>query len=335
LATPTDMETRACAGGPGLALNEFQHSLVIDRIYRKEPPAWRPRPLDRRFRVLSWNIERGADPAALADTIRELQPDIACLQEVDWGNVRTRSCDVLQELAERIGMLGLFGIEFLELSSPQRPRWLAGGGATGNALFCRAEPAASVRIELALPFDWARDADNPALPARLRRQLQREPRLGRRFGIAAEFAVGARRLAVCSVHFEDKFGGVSARFRQFEAAAVAIAAQAGPEGAAIIAGDFNTLDCLLTRLRTGDGRGAALGRPLAVSEAAWWKRTLMPRTGFSDPFEADAWTFRVPFLFRAKLDWIAMRNGTTRQHRVGPFSGSDHRLIWADIEISD
>jgi endonuclease/exonuclease/phosphatase family metal-dependent hydrolase len=327
---------RVHAGGPTPGLNEFQRSLDLDRVYRKEPATWTPRnAVGTRFRVLSWNIERGYDPSSLVDTIQALHPDIACLQEVDWGNERTGSRDVLQALADRTGMLGLFGIEFLEMASPERSRRLAGGGATGNALLCRVEPGASFRIELTTPFDWGRDVDNRALPARVRGQLRRESRMGRRFGLAAEFAAGGRRLIVCSVHFEDKFGGVSGRFRQFQSAAKAIAAHAGSAAAtAIIAGDFNTFDSRLARLRTGDTRATALGRPGGISEAEWWKRVLLPPTGFSDPFDSGAWTFRVPLLFRGKLDWIAIRNGAARGHGIGPFSSSDHRPVWADIEIT-
>jgi endonuclease/exonuclease/phosphatase family metal-dependent hydrolase len=61
----------------------------------------------------------------------------------------------------------------------------------------------------------------------------------------------------------------------------------------------------------------------------------LPPTGFADPFNADDWTFRVPLLFRGKLDWIVIRGGAARGHGIGPFAGSDHRPIWADIEIAD
>lgn len=321
--------------GPASALNEFQRSLEFGCIYRKEPKGWIPRDgIAACFRILSWNIERGYDPAQLAETIRKLQPDIACLQEVDWGNERTGRRDVLQELADQTGMLGLFGIEFLELASSARTRRLAGGGATGNALLCRVEPNAIFRLGLTTPFDWAHDADNSALPARVRRRLRRERRIGQRFGVGAEFAVGSRKLIACSVHFEDKFGGVSARLGQFRSAADAIGAREGADKAmAIIAGDFNTFDSRLARLRSGDTSATALGRPPHVSEAEWWKRRLLPPTGFCDPFDSGAWTFCVPPLFRAKLDWIAIRNGVAYGRGVGAFSSSDHRPIWADMAI--
>lgn len=315
-------------------LTEFQGALELGRIYRKAPRqvascvnAKSP------LRILSWNIGRGYDPERIADTIRALRPDTVCLQEVDWNNKRTGSRDVLQILAERTGMLGLFGIEFLELRAPGRTRRLAGGGVTGNALLCRVEPTASFRLDLPSAFGWQHDADNIQLPQRLRRWLRCERRIGRRFGIAAEFSFGGSRLIICSVHFEDKFGGVSCRFQQYQSVIEAIDARGRNAAATIIvAGDFNTFDSRLARLITPDIDATALGRPRGVTESEWWKRSLLPPTGFADPFAADVWTFQIPFLFRAKLDWITVKNGTVRNCGIGPFSSSDHRPIWVDIE---
>lgn len=315
------------------ALTAFQRSLEIGRVYAKRPhqtltgidPA---RPL----RILAWNLGRGFAPERIADTIAELRPDIACLQEVDWNNQRTGSRDVLQLLAERTGMLGLYGIEFLELQEPRRPRRLAGGGAAGNALLSRIEPAACFRIDPPSALDWEHGAEDRRLPLRVRTRLRREPRIGRRFALAAEFDVGNHRFVVASVHFEDKFGGPRERFRHFRSVVDAIDARRGNrEATIVVAGDFNTFDSAMARLVTPDTDATALGRPKGTSEAVWWKRSLLPATGFADPFPAAAWTFQVKPVFRAKLDWITVRNGTVRDCGSGPFASSDHRPIWADV----
>jgi endonuclease/exonuclease/phosphatase family metal-dependent hydrolase len=319
----------------GPALSEFQRSLALDRVYKKQPAGWKPTAqLASRLRVLSWNIERGHDPGGLAKTIRSIRPDIACLQEVDWGNQRTDLRDVAQLLAEETGMLALFGIEFIELSSPERNPKIAGGGATGNVVLCRMDPVTSFRIELDVPLDWEKGGIDPSLPPRVRGWLRREPRIGRRFGLGVEFAVGGRRLVICSVHFEDKFGGISGRFRQFQTAASALGKHGDEAATLVVAGDFNTFDSRLARLRTFDTNATALGRPNGVPEAEWWRRKLLPLTGFADPFGTQDWTFRVPPFFRAKLDWIAIRNGIAHEHGVGPFASSDHRLVWVDIEMT-
>lgn len=315
------------------ALTPFQRTLELGRIYAKRPrqASTRIEP-GRPLRILAWNIGRGVAPERIADTIAGLRPDIACLQEVDWNNLRTGSRDVLQILAERTGMLGLYGIEFLELQGSRRPQRLAGGGATGNALLCRTEPRACFRIETPPVLDWEHGADDARLPPRVRAQLRRERRIGRRFALAAEFDVGGARVSVASVHLEDKLGGARGRFEHFRSVAEAIDARPGSEDAiVVVAGDFNTFDSAMARLVTPDSDATALGRPRGTSEAAWWKRTLLPPTGFADPFPAAAWTFRIKPVFRAKLDWITLKNGSVHACGRGPFASSDHRLIWADM----
>jgi endonuclease/exonuclease/phosphatase family metal-dependent hydrolase len=194
-------------------LTAFQRSLELERIYIKGGPREQysgARPL----RILSWNIERGHAPERLAETLIAIRPDLACLQEVDWGNERTGSADVLKHLAKATGMLGLYGIEFLEVPAPCRSTRLSGGGVTGNALLTRFEPAAIFRIELPPSLDWQNGANAGGLPRSVSRALRREPRIGRRFGLGAEFYIGNRRLRVGSLHLEDKLGGIKGRWAQ-------------------------------------------------------------------------------------------------------------------------
>jgi len=319
---------------PGTNLTDFQRSLELDRIYIKGNPPGSSSPRNSGVvRILSWNIAQGRRPEKIAETLAEIRPDIACLQEVDWGNARTGFVDVLQYLAERTGMLGLYGIEFLEVCSPMRPAKFAGGGATGNALLTRFEPAATCRIDMPACIDWERDAENPALPRSVRRIVRREKRMGRRSGVCADFIVNGQKLAVCSLHLEDKAGGILGRWSQFEAAARAIEARRNAHAFSVIAGDFNTFDCRLARLTGRRGKSTALGKPDSVTEASWWKSALLPRAGYTDPFSPTAWTFSVPPLFRAKLDWITTNAGAVRDFGIGRFSSSDHRPIWIDLDL--
>jgi endonuclease/exonuclease/phosphatase family metal-dependent hydrolase len=314
-------------------LTTFQRSLALDRVYVKDGL---PKQCDdHRLRILSWNIGRGHAPERLAETLVKIRPDLACLQEVDWGNGRTGSRDVLASLAQATEMLGLFGIEFLEVPSPYRRASLAGGGATGNALLTRLDPVATFRVELPPCLDWERWGDAHSLPRSIRRCLRNEKRIGQRFGLGAEFLVGGHRLRVCSLHLEDKQGGIAGRWAQFMAAAQAVDACSGERAVSVIAGDFNTFDCRLARFFTPDSDLTALGKPPGMTEAAWWKRVLLPRTGFSDPFPDDSWTLAVPPLFRAKLDWITTKGCEVRNFGVCSFSSSDHRPIWVDLRMTE
>jgi endonuclease/exonuclease/phosphatase family metal-dependent hydrolase len=307
---------------------------VQDRVYFK---GGLPHPAgacdQSRIRVLSWNIERGHHPERIAATIAALRPDIACLQEVDWGNERTGNLDILEFLAQRLGMLGLYGIEFLELASPDRSHRLSGGGATGNALLTTMQPGATFRIELPAILDWQNGSNDSALSWRVRRRLRNEPRIGRRCAIAAEFDVRGCKLVVCSLHLEDKHGGVRGRWSQFTVAVQAI--EQRTPSVTVVAGDFNTLDCRRSRLVTGDNQSNALGKPAPSIEAAWWKRMLLPELGYVDPFSPAEATFSVPFVFGAKLDWIAVKGGRVLDFGIGSTSPSDHRPLWSDIRIEE
>jgi hypothetical protein len=105
-----DMETQTTD------LNEFQKKLSLDKIYVKNES----QSLDNienndKLKILTWNIERGANPDALAAYINQVEPDVVCLQEVDWGNQRTNNVDVLNRIARSTSMWGFFSVEFFEI----------------------------------------------------------------------------------------------------------------------------------------------------------------------------------------------------------------------------
>jgi endonuclease/exonuclease/phosphatase family metal-dependent hydrolase len=323
-------------GGSGVGeirhLTDFQRSLSLDRIYVKGKVPVPQSGFDRgNIRILSWNIEHGRNPAQIAETIAVAGPDIACLQEVDWGNERTGSVDVLEIVARHTGMQGLYTVEFLEVPSPLRRSHFKGGGATGNAVLTRLQSMTAFRIDLPISVDWHPQADRSDMPSSVRRRVRREPRIGRRCALGAEFRVGAGNLLVCSMHLEDKFGGVRGRWLQYLAAVRAVEIRGGSTGIGVAAGDFNTFDSPLARLRYRDSDATALGKPWHMTEASWWKSALLPGTAYSDPFLPSEWTFRLSPFFRAKLDWITTRGAQVHQCGVGPLSGPDHRPIWVDL----
>jgi endonuclease/exonuclease/phosphatase family metal-dependent hydrolase len=317
-------------------LTELQRSLSLDRIYVKgRELVSRPPVKGGNLRILSWNIEHGRNASRIAKTIAALGPDIACLQEVDWGNERTGSEDVLETLARYTGMQGLYAIEFLELSSPSRRPRFKGGGATGNAILTRIKPTAIFRIDLPMAVDWYPQADRSKLPSSVRRRISKEPRIGGRCALGAEFKVGAHNLVVSCMHLEDKFGGVGGRWSQYCAAMREVEIRRASTGIGVAAGDFNTLDSRLARLFFPDTDATALGKPGRNTEASWWKTALLPGTGYSDPFSPSDWTLRFSPLFRAKLDWITTRGAAVRRCGVGSLSGPDHRPIWVDLAADE
>ncbi len=315
--------------------NEFQQSIVLDNIYVKNPISERGDRGDRKsVRILSWNIERGHHPDQIAQYIERVQPDIVCLQEVDWGNHRTDLVDVLDDLARRTQMIGLYGVEFLEICTPYRATNMKGGGVTGNAFLTRIRPATTFRVDLPVCLDWEFDWDHPRLPKKVWKRVRQEKRVGKRFALCAEFTFAGKSLVVSSVHLENVLGGVAGRYSQFMRVVDEIRKSYGDHTPSVIAGDFNTFDCTLARaLHTHDNDLNSLGMPRYVDESRWWKEELLPKTGYADPFDPDVWTFQITPLFRKKLDWVTVKGGQVVNFAVGPFASSDHRPLWIDISL--
>ena len=224
-------------------------------------------------------------------------------------------------------MLGLFGVEFFEIHTPDRLKELAGGGVQGNAILTRFSPKRCFRIELPMTFDW----ENP--PESKRDIVQRENRKGARFALCVEFDYFGRSVIICSTHFEDKDGGVAGRFAQFKTLAETIRQSTSEDDISILAGDFNSLENWMTSVTRGYQNSTSLGKPWYVSECSWWKDRLLPEVGYVDPFTCRHWTYKRWAIYRERLDWIAVRNCRVLQKGLGDFNTSDHRPIWAQIKL--
>ena len=310
-----------------VVLNGFQKGLDPKILYAKGGKGVRRTGDDGRdsLRVMCWNIERGYEPEMLAGCINELDPDVVCLQEVDWGNARTGNVDVLDYLANKTGMQGLFGIEFFELESPDRGAELAGGGVHGNAILSRRDFARAYRIELPALFDWTRPKPGE--------EKASQPRLGGRFALCAEVECGGSRVTFCSAHLENIGGDVEGRVRQLESMLLQLDA-AATDTLRVVTGDFNTLGSWLTQLAhiTQSPRN----KPWYRSECSWWQRSVLPRLGYVDTSDCREWTFEAYGFYRVKLDWILVNQpGRVLRHGVGEFRSSDHRPIWVEMRIRD
>ena len=309
-------------------LTDFQKQISLNRIYVKNETVDLGSIEDQdKLKILTWNIERGAKPDALAAYINQVNPDIACLQEVDWGNQRTRNVDVLSVIARSTSMMGFLGVEFIEIATLNRPKALAGGGIQGNAILTRVLPKKCFRIELPVAFDWMN------APEAKKEVVRREKRVGARFALAVEFDYFGKSIIVCSTHFEDKDGGINGRFSQFNSLVTGIRSNTSETAMSIIAGDFNTLENWITTVIRDNQLSQSLNKPWHTSECRWWKQSLLPKSGYTDPFTCRNWTYKKAIIYKEKLDWIAVRNSQVLVTGVGDFNTSDHRPIWTQVRL--
>ena len=184
-------------------------------------PKKKPESLD----ILVFNMERGVHLDALGDfleTCPDIQPyDVILGNEMDDGCVRSGNRDTTRELAERLGMNYVYGLEFMELVNPDDAK-----GHHGNAIFSR-WPIRNAKI-LRLPeeYNWYFDSQR---------------RIGGRLAILAELDVAGQSVGVVTIHMENRTTE-EGRSRQMEAILKA-ADEMFPNMPVILGGDLNTMCC--------------------------------------------------------------------------------------------
>tara|TARA_E500000305_G_scaffold104386_1_gene100681 strand:- start:8390 stop:9385 length:996 start_codon:yes stop_codon:yes gene_type:complete len=273
--------------------------------------------------VAAWNVERCLFPANTAAHLGALAPDVVLLSEVDHGMARTGQRHTTAEMAEALGMVYAFGVEFHELDL---------GGATerayctddfnalgwhGNAILSSVPFEAVTLIRLDDHGHWF-STDSGADPD--------QPRLGGRMALAAIVPTERGPICVVSTHLESN-AGPTHRHAQFEILLKAVEDFA-PNMPVLIGGDLNTGNHI-------------------PPEFDWRKETLFALGrdhGYSWDFTAEGMTTRpsliTPHPERVmKLDWLAGRDLMARDKGIlcsldttgRPLA--DHDCVWCRIAI--
>jgi endonuclease/exonuclease/phosphatase family metal-dependent hydrolase len=184
-------------------------------------------------RVVTWNIERGEQLDRVANELSRNAADLYLFQEVDYKTRRSGNADEAAELAHRLDMNLVYGVEFEELS--QEAEGNASTPAyTGQATLTRLP----VRHSRVLRFERQSGFWKPRvwLPSSLP-LLQR--RLGDRIALVTDLVFGNRLLVVYNVHLESRSVG-RIQSDQLDEVLADIAKQYPPNTAILLGGDLNT-----------------------------------------------------------------------------------------------
>ena len=303
------------------------------------PPAGAPGALG----TLVFNMERGVYLEELGDfleTCPEVRPfDIILAKELDDGCLRSGGKDTTLELAKRLGMNAVFGLEFIELVNGGDPK-----GFHGNAIFSRWPIRRARAVRLPEQYNWYFD---------------RQRRIGGRLAVLAELDVAGRPVGVGTIHLENRTHGPG---RQVQLEAVLAAAEAMfPGMPVLLGGDLNT--------NTFDGRDkdairAVAGSPelqrRCLEDVADWEECLpaAEEAGYRLLPDRAAATRRKPLPggghLDLRLDWLLVRGVgagesrtiSTRREDCGfapegsalaAFTGeelSDHNAVWASCALT-
>lgn len=194
--------------------------------------------LSRHFRVVAWNLERCLDVSASAVLLRQYNPDIVLLSEMDNGMARTQQRHTTQALAKELGMYYLYGVEFLELDlGSEIERKLATDnfncqGWHGNAILSKVpfKSAAMLRFD-----DHGHWFNGQKVGEHFG-----EARIGGRMALLAEVTTAQGNLLVVSTHLESNVNQ-DLRYREQQMLALAQACQQfKPDLPVIIGGDLNS-----------------------------------------------------------------------------------------------
>ncbi|ORX49179.1 hypothetical protein DM01DRAFT_1409638 [Hesseltinella vesiculosa] len=220
------------------------------------------------LKVLQWNVERNYESQRIMDTIKELDPDVCVLQEVDIGCRRSDGRNHMKELCKELQMYGVFVCEFWELASPLRKERDQGGGIHGNAILSKYDMRTRVLNHHVQPYDW--DNEGAALG---------EPRKGRRFTLAATVQPGTHHAVLLyNVHLEASiavFTGIIGRVSAFSEILEDAREQTEATPHQGIFGDLNTMGHSIARLSSKYARDRYRWLSLGWTEAEWWNQQVL------------------------------------------------------------
>ena len=181
----------------------------------------------RSMRILSWNINRGQQPDAVIEFLRDAKADVILLQESDVNARRTHRRNVAREIAQALGMNYIFGCEFEELTQGNQDSPALHGQATLSRW-----PISASRI---LRFRRQSGFWRPRWFIPKTQKSQR--RLGSRMALVSLIAWSERPLIVYNLHLESR-GNDELRRSQL-AEVLNDTRQYDSELPVVIAGDFN------------------------------------------------------------------------------------------------
>nr|WP_325211693.1 endonuclease/exonuclease/phosphatase family protein [uncultured Oscillibacter sp.] len=292
--------------------------------------------------TLVFNMERGVCLEELGDfleTCPEARPfDVILANELDDGCIRSGGKNTTLELAKRLGMNAVFGLEFIELVNGADPK-----GFHGNAIFSRWPIRRAKAVRLPEQYNWYFD---------------RQRRIGGRLAILAELDVAGAPVGVGTIHLENRTHGPGRR-AQLEAV-LAEAEAMFPGMPVILGGDLNT--------NTFDGRDkdaiqAVAGSPAlqrrCLEDVATWEACLpaAEAAGYRLLPEQAVPTRRKPLPggghLDLRLDWLLVRGLEAGESRtvstrredctfapagsaLAAFAGeelSDHNAVWASCAL--
>lgn len=280
--------------------------------------------LKKDLKVVSWNIEFGYKLSGIIQRLKELDPDIILLQEVDIAYIHkegTKSCFEL--ICSELNYAGVFAAHYEYEHDKGKGVW----GCSILSKFPIVEPH-QVCFE-----DVITGYGRSAIGAKI---------------IPRDASGDLHPLLVYSVHTEV-CTGIRARIKQIDKVLSTAIKERGalfeeysslphikwesPKDVPIvIGGDFNTTGHGICRISPVHCLDEYRLLSLGTTEAEWWQHNIFSDPnhlgfGFYDPFDKTQSTLNHP-LHTAKMDWLLLSKSIQTDHcEIGENTFSDHYHI--------
>ncbi|HLH04732.1 MAG TPA: endonuclease/exonuclease/phosphatase family protein [Bryobacteraceae bacterium] len=202
-----------------------------------------------RLRLMTWNIDHGARLDQIAAGMQTYAADLYLLQEVDSNTTRDGHTDVTAELSRRLGLNGVFAIEFEELSQEHNAPAYTGQATLSRLPFLQSR---ILRFERQSGFWKPRPWIPSSVPLMQRRR-------GGRLALVSEFDWDGRKLVVYNAHLESRSAGFIQEKQLDEI--LADASRYPPGSVILLGGDLNTkyLPSIFLRKLEAAGFQSAMG----------------------------------------------------------------------------
>jgi endonuclease/exonuclease/phosphatase family metal-dependent hydrolase len=297
-----------------------------------------------KIRVVTLNIEMGKQIDKVITSLKELDPDIVFLQEVDFNTVRTGYVDIIGEIASELKMNSLFTVELVmppEETRQYLPKKVAYDpniiGYEGNAILSK--------------FDFV---EKKGLIVPCAKEKKHRRKTHNEAVVVCEVPNHGFVGCYC-VHLDTYGSGVTGRVDQYYDILKDVKAQQkkyqGPNSTnqkpfyQIVGGDMNTLCHGLARFipYTASDWYSALGR-IGDCEATYFQTEAVEKgnekfeLNLRDPFDKvkDITFSSFKGLYQGKLDWLLMsENIETLDYKICPITKkcSDHQWVLVDIQL--
>jgi len=185
-----------------------------------------PPPSDS-LNIVTWNINRGSGLNLIVEFLAGTRADLVLLQECDLNNQRTGRLNIASEIAQKLRMDYVFGLEFVELSQRTGDTSAYHGQATLSRT-----PIVNPRI---LRFDKQSNFWSPRWYVPSIGPFQR--RLGGRMALVSETAIDGKTVVLYNLHLESRNSN-GLRYQQLSEV-LEDTRQYSPDTPVVLAGDFN------------------------------------------------------------------------------------------------